>query len=190
MGRRFEELEEVYNTLTAINFNFDTLPATNKYRKYKEWKLDPDLRKRADGIVPSSGRKTNVGLAAFGLSSTDSNDHVLVKIGSRALAKLNELTDKGKFNLVTTAIPASYSPMSGLVPAKAILAARSAGVAETSKITGQRYKSSSGVSYTIPFGKGAGAAASEIEAQEAILKTTTLIDAFVISFTPEKLRRN
>jgi hypothetical protein len=41
MGKRFNNLEDTYNTLVAANFNFDTLPATNKYRKYAEWKQDP-----------------------------------------------------------------------------------------------------------------------------------------------------
>ncbi len=189
MAKRFEELEKVYNTLLAIDFDFNTLPANNEYRKYAEWKQDPDKRKR-DNSPPASGRKSNVGIKAFGLNDTGDADHTLVKIGSRALGQLNALADGSVFNVVTTSIPDSYVPRAGFEPAKAVLGRANGTGTPKSKITGIEYKKTISTSYTIPFGKGAaGDDAFEFGVQNTILTTTSILQDYVVSFKPEKLGR-
>ncbi len=169
MARRFEELEKVYNTFLAINFEFNTLPANNPYRKYAEWKQNPDQRRRQNS-PPASGRRSLVGIKAFGLNDTGDADHTLVKIGSRALGQLNALADNSVFGVVTNSIPGSYISRPGFQPAKAVLGRASGTGTPTSRITGIQYKKTISTSYTIPFGKGAaGDTAFEFGVQNAIL---------------------
>lgn len=189
MARRFEELKEVYNTLTAINFDFNQLPATNKYRKYKEWSQDPDLRKRS-GTVPASGKKARVGIKAFGLAEGTNDDHTLIKVGGRALGQLQTLGKQSLFGIVDTSVPATYVARPGFIPAKAILGRNNGTGTPTSKITGIEYKRTVSTSYTIPFGKGSTVAtAHEFAQQEAILADSAIAADYVVSFTPEKLGR-
>ncbi len=189
MGKRFSDLEKVYNTLTAINFDFSQLPVTNEYRKYKEWKQDPDLRKPRTA-PPASGRKSNIGLKSFGLDGTGDADHTLVKIGSRALAQYNSIGDNSVFGLTVSNVPATYVRRAGFIPAKAILGRRNGTGTPTSRATGKQYKQVVSESFTIPFGKtGSGDTTFEFGAQNAILATASLANDYVISFTPEKVSR-
>lgn len=189
MARRFEELNEVYNTLTAINFDFNQLPTNNKYRKFKEWKQDPELRKR-QGTIPASGRKSPVGIQVFGLNSDTNGDHTIVKVGSRALQQLSALGKASLFGVVTDSIPDTYVARPGLIPAKAILGRADGTGSPPSKITGIEYKRRVSTTYTIPFGKGSSADLGfEFAQQNAILADTAIIADYVVSFTPEKLGR-
>lgn len=190
MGRRFEELEDVYNTLSAIEFNFDSLPANNKYRKYKEWKQDPELRKLPAGSRTDSGAKQPVGLLAFGLPSLDDADHVLVRVGQRAFNQITAIPNNALLNLTTSAIPDSYIRLGGFVPAKAIFGLRGGTATPTSKITGQEYKQTIQRSYTVPFGKGTGAGKEhEFDVQNAIIGDAGISADYVVTFTPEKITR-
>jgi hypothetical protein len=187
MGKRFEALEDVYNTLVAANFNFESLPATNKYRKYSEWKQNPELR--VIGNSTDSGRKSLVSLKAFGLDDGGgTEDVVLVKVGSRALAEFNAISSKAKFNL--TVDNPTGQKKAGYTPAVAVLSKVGAASTETSKITGQRYKSATTGTYTVPFGKGATAATStEFGVQDALLADSTIAASYTLTFKPERLRR-
>ncbi|MGB5768947.1 MAG: hypothetical protein WBM32_03620 [Crocosphaera sp.] len=190
MGRRFEELNEVYNTLTAINFDFSTLPATNKYRSYSEWVRDPELRKLPASSRTDSGRKSQVGLLAFGYPSLNNDDHVLVKVGQRAFEHIGTISSNALFNLTLTSIPDTYSPMPGFVPAKVVLGLRGAATTPRSQITGQEYKKTIQRTYTIPIGKGTGAGQeTEFDVQDAILADPTISELYSITFKPEKLSR-
>ena len=189
MGQRFSDLEDVYNTLTAIDFDFNQLPATNKYRKYKEWKQDPNEHKPRTA-PPASGKKQNVGVMAFGLDGAGDANHTLVKMGSRAKAQYDAISGNAVFNLnVTDPVPATYVQRAGFIPAKAILGRSNGSGSETSRATGLQYKQVVTGSYTIPFGAGSGAAAYEFGAQNAILATAGITNDYVVSFTPEKISR-
>ncbi|MDJ0660555.1 MAG: hypothetical protein QNJ42_13865 [Crocosphaera sp.] len=189
MGQRFEELKDVYNTLVAINFDFNQLPATNKYRKFKEWTQDPDLRKRTNA-PPASGKKARVGIKAFGLAEGTNDDHTLIKVGSRALGQLQTLGKQSLFGVTDSSVPATYIARPGFVPAKAILGRNNGTGTPTSKITGIEYKRTVSSTYTIPFGKGSTAAlAHEFAQQDAILADAAITSDYVVSFTPEKLGR-
>ena len=194
MAKRFNNLEDVYNTLLAAGFDFNTLSSTNKYRIFKEWKQDPDKRKRADGSVPASGRKQAIGLLAFGLDDGGGDDDKLViQLGKRAFDYWNGLTGKTVFGLVPTPGD-TYKKLTGYTPAKAILGKyigtnTTSGTTPKSKITGREYKKTIDDSYTIPFGKGTTATAREIDRQDEILANTSLNTAHSITFTPEKLSR-
>ena len=189
MGQRFSDLEDVYNTLTAIDFDFNQLPATNKYRKYKEWKQVPNERKPRTA-PPASGKKQNVGVMAFGLDSAGDANHTLVKMGSRAKAQYDAISGNAVFNLnVTDPVPATYVQRAGFIPAKAILGRSNGSGSQTSRATGLQYKQVVTGSYTIPFGAGSGAAAYEFGAQNAILATAGITNDYVVSFTPEKISR-
>ena len=189
MGQRFYDFEVVYNTLTAIDFDFNQLPATNKYRKYKEWKQDPNQRKPRTA-PPASGKKQNVGVMAFGLDGTGDANHTLVKMGSRAKAQYDSISDNTVFNLnVAEPVPSTYIRRAGFIPAKAILGRANGSGTVTSRATGIQYKKAVSGSFTIPFGAGSGAAAFEFGAQNAILAATGVTNDYVVSFTPEKISR-
>ena len=190
MSKRFEELEAVYNTLTAINFDFNQLPATNKYLKYKEWKQDPDKRKRPSTSIRDTGRKAFVGLKAFGLNGTGDADNVKVKLGQRVRDYIASLSGAPQTNLelVTSGDLSSYAYMNGFRPAKVVAALRSSSASTpTSEITGEQYKKRTGQSYTIPFGKGAAPNDTEFAQQERLIAA---YDAtHVVTFLPESLGR-
>lgn len=189
MGKRYSDLEKAYNTLSSINFDFDQFPVDNEYRKYKEWKQTPSLRKPRTA-PPASGRKSNIGLSAFGLDDTGNADHTLVKIGSRALAQYNSIGDNAVFGLTVSSVPATYVRRAGFIPAKVILGRRNGTGTPTSRATGKQYKKVVSESFTIPFGKtGSGETTFEFGAQNEILRTAALANDYVISFTPEKVSR-
>lgn len=187
MPKRFDELQGVVNELLAAKFDFNTLPVTSKYRKFKDWIADPKKRERADGSVPASGKKVNIGIVAFGLPATGDANKVSVKIGTRAKTFADGLD--GKALLGHNEIAAAFDPLPGFVPAKAILGTKTAGVREASEITGQKYTKSISTSHTIPYGVN-GTNTTEFVAQESLLTSATLSAAYSITFTPEKLRRN
>jgi hypothetical protein len=184
MGQRFNNLDDVYNTLVGANFNFDQLPSNNKYRKYKEWKINPELRKLGDGVMPNTGDRTAYGIRPFGVLFDDANK-TRIKISGRVHSAIATLGGVALFNLTATP-DASFEGLPGYVPAKAILAAKTASTSNTSKITGRKYKSRSGESYTVPFGKSA-ATDNEFDLQDDIIAIKG--STHVITFTPERLRR-
>jgi len=184
MGSRFNNLDDVYNTLVGASFNFDQLPANNKYRKYKEWKINPELRKLGDGVMPNTGDRTAYGIRPFGMLFDDANK-TRIKLSGRVHGAIATLGGVALFNL--TANPdGAFEGMPGYVPAKAILATKTASISSTSKITGRRYKSRSGESYTVPFGRS-DTNDTEFDLQDEILATKG--STHVITFTPERLRR-
>lgn len=181
---RLKKLRDIINELKAANFDLAQLPVNNDLRKYDEWLSDPTKRERTG--VPDSGKKSKIGIQAFGFPDTD--DKVVVKIGSRAKTEAAALsTDKALLGHTDTLT--GYSPIPGFSPAKVVLAKKIATVSvPASKITGNKYKKSTGASYTMPFGKN-GANTTEFKAQEAILASESISAAYSITFTPEKVRR-
>lgn len=190
MAGKFNNLEDVRNTFLAANFDFNTLPANNKYRKYKEFKEDPDKRKLPDGAVPTRPRDVPYALSPFGLDfATDNDVRIMVSgrvnpvlgasLGGVALYNLTASPDDGVLKRV------------GFVPSKAIITVRlstpTTVAASENRITGRAYKTRSGDSYTVPFG-AASATDREFEVQNEIV--TALTAGNYITFTPEKLKRS
>lgn len=186
MGRRFSDLDSVYNRLLATNYDFNQLPATDELRKYKEWKQDPEKRKLPEGSVPNKGRMVKVGVEAFGLPTTGNTNKVKVKISNRAKTQYDSLPSAIKTEIVLSTNLNDYSTIGGFRPARVIIAARKAATSQTSKITGNRYKDSTGASYTIPFGRKT-ATQTEFEAQDAIIAAADA--THVVTFTPESYYR-
>ena len=103
--------------------------------------------------------------------------------------KLGDLGGATLYNLLTTP-PDTAQLIGGFSPAKAILSQR-LGTARTvsassNRITGRAYKTSSGPSYTIPFGRQ-GASSFEFAAQSSIASSQQA--NYIATFTPERLRQ-
>ncbi|MCZ8247433.1 MAG: hypothetical protein ACK5U2_08280 [Microcystis sp.] len=186
MSRRFNNLEDVVNTFTEEQLL--ALPANNKYRKYLEWKRDPEKRRLPETSVPTKGRAREVALSPFG-QPFDVDKRVIVKMTTRAFDKLADLGGASLYNVVTI-LPDTARPMGGFLPAKAILSQRLAAPrtvsASSNRITGRSYKTSSGPSYTIPFGR-LSASSFEFAAQSSIALSQEV--NYIITFTPERLRQ-
>lgn len=192
MGQRFGDLRRVYLSLKSANFDFSTLPVNNRYRKYAEYVEDVDgERPESYGPVPEQGRRKKVGIKAFGLDDGGAaEDKILVKMSGRAYTQFSGISAKAKFN-VDEAPDNTYQDLSGFTPAKAHVVTIAAATTKRSEITGIRYKSRSGNSITVPYGKGTTAVLSrDIEVQENILADATIISTYMISFTPERISRN
>jgi hypothetical protein len=185
MSRRFNNLEDVVNTFTEAQIN--ALPANNKYRKYNEWKRDPDKRKLPEGSAPDRGRNERMALSPFGLPF-GADDRVIVNVSKRSKDSLEAMGGAILYNLLTT-VPAGSAKLAGFVPAKAILARRLAAPravsATRNRITGRAYKTNTGASYTMPFGRETGTS-TEFEVQSEIIAAQQ--ENHVITFTPERRR--
>lgn len=184
MGKRFNNLEDVVNTFTQAQI--EALPATNKYRKYYEWKRDPEKRKLPSTSISDRGRSRVVSLSPFG-KPFDADNKVIVAVSGRSYDKLTDLGGATLFNLQTTPT-ATASKLAGFIPAKAILSQRLATsttvTAASNRITGRAYKTSAGKSYTIPFGRASGTSI-EFEIQNDIMLGKQ--SDYIITFTPERL---
>ncbi len=139
MGKRFSQLEDVYNNLVAINFDFNTLPANNKYRKYAEWKQDPDKRTLPAGSAQDTGARVGAGIKPFGLT-VDPDNEFNVGMSGRVNTELGSLGGATLYGLEVANL-AGYTKRPGFTPAKTILAvkrATSVAVPGTqNRITGQ-----------------------------------------------------
>lgn len=186
--RRFSNLEDVYNTLLAAGFDFNTLPANNKYRKYAEWKQDPEQRELPPGSAQETGARVRAGVQPFGLA-IDPDNEFDVGISGRVNTEISGLGGAALYGLEIADLT-GYTRRPGFVPAKAILAARlatSRAVPGTqNRITGQPYKRRTGETYTIPFGRKT-ATSTEFETQDEIITDRAATHA--LTFTPEKLSR-
>lgn len=188
MAKRFNNLEDVYNTLLAADsFSWDSLPATNKYRKYKEWKQDPEKRKLPDASKQSTGPRQQIGLYAFGLDFADANK-IKTPISGRVKTWLDSQTGiKDACNFLAGDI-SGLNKNTALQPAKAHLAIKRGSpqsvTAAENKITGRAYKRNTGETYTVPFGPGA-AGDREFAVQGEILAAASSLA--VVSFTPERI---
>lgn len=186
MSRRFNNLEDVVNTFTEAQLL--ALPTNNKYRKYYEWKRDPEKRKLSEGSVPTKGRQREVALSPFG-EAYDADKRAIVKMTTRSFDKLSDLGGATLYNVITTP-PDTAQVIGRFSPAKAILSQR-LGTARTvsassNKITGRSYKTSSGPSYTIPFGRQS-ASSVEFAIQGSIASSQQA--NYIVTFLPERLRQ-
>lgn len=188
MGKRFNNLEDVYNNLVAIKFDFNTLPANNKYRKYAEWKQNPDQRKLPEGSSQDTGARKPAGVKPFGLPVDPQNQYD-VGISGRTFGLLQDLGGAAAYGLEITDLT-GYTKRPGFRPAKAILAVKRATSlavpASNNRITGQPYKRRTGETYTVPFGRKTGTP-EEISVQEEIIDGIGATHA--VTFVPEKLSR-
>jgi hypothetical protein len=185
MVKRFNNLEDVYNTLVATNFDFNSLPSNNKYRKYKEWKQNPDQRKLPEGSAQNTGTRVAIALQPFGLEF-DAASRVKLKMSGRVHSSLSSLGNAALYNHLAGDISAIQSN-TGFVPAKAVLATKTGTrtvTASSNRITGRAYKTRTGETYTIPFGAGT-ATDREFAVQQEIL--TNRADTHVVTFVPERL---
>ena len=186
MARRFNNLEDVINTFSQAQI--EALPATNKYRKYYEWKRDPQKRKLPEASVPERKRSRSVAVSPFG-QTFDADKRVIVPVSGRSFDKLTDLGGATLFNLQTSP-SATSAKLGGFTPAKAILSQRLASSqtvsASSNRITGRAYKTSAGSSYTMPFGRSS-ANSVEFSVQNDIMlgKSTD----YIITFTPERLKQ-
>jgi hypothetical protein len=184
-----ENLEDVYNTLVAADFDFTTLPATNKFRVYYEYKTDPTKRALPAGSAQSTGTKAKVGVRPFGFAFDVSKFEV--KMSGRGFTIVNNDTDRTLYNLVTDAAALDdYTSRTGFIPAKAHIAVRlqtpTAVIATANRVSGRAYRKRVGESYAIPYGRSA-ATDEEIVIQEEILDAKSA--THTVTFTPERLRR-
>jgi hypothetical protein len=188
MGR-LDNLEDTYNELVAIGFDFATLPATSKYSKYYKWKTDPTVRQLGDGVMPSQGKKISLLLKPFGLEHSDDNN-VAVQVSGRAHTKISgNAAVYGALDTIygLKAIDADAVRASGFKPAKVIMAVLkttpTAVLGSANKITGRAYKKRTDASYTCPFGRVA-ATSTEFERESAILAQLEVTHS--VTFTPER----
>ncbi len=188
MAKRFNNLEDVYNTLEAADFNWDSFAATNKFRKYKEWKQDPDQRRLPAGSSQNTGTRVLVVIRPFGL---DYADDAKVKVGmsGRVNTAISGLGTAAIYRHQVDAI-ATVKSSPGFIPAKAHLALRLASsttvLGTSNRITGREYKKRVGESYVVPFGAGA-ATDREFDVQDVILSNRNA--THTVTFTPERLMR-
>lgn len=187
---RLSDLNDVYDTLVAINFDFNTLPATNKYRKFYEWKTDPEKRKLDPASIQLQGERVLVGIKSFGKPFTELG--YKVRYSGRADAAKTTVVNNGAVfghEIDESAIIAGFGAKGGFRPAKAIFANKLANPvavsAANNKITGRAYKRRTGETYTIPFGKTV-AEDSEFGRQDVILVGA---NNHTVTFTPERLLR-
>jgi hypothetical protein len=185
MGKRFNNLEDVVNTFTEAQLL--ALPTTNKFRKYYEWKRDPEKRKLPAGTVPIRGRNVKVALSPFGLPF-EADDRVTVSVSKRVSDAFAEVGGATLYNLLTT-VPITSTKLAGFIPARAIVAQRLANSISVpgtrNRITGRDYRTNAGRSYTVPFGRKS-ATTSEFEIQAEILQAREATN--IITFTPERRR--
>ena len=96
-----------------------------------------------------------------------------------------------KFGVLTT-LTAEYKKNGSFVPAKARIATIVAGTTETSKITGRKYKTKTGTSYTVPMGQTSGTLRYQ-QTLKAILTDGVFSGSsatHTVSFDPEEFRRD
>ena len=189
---RLNNLEDVYNTLVALDFDFTNLPDTSKYYKYYLYKTDPDVRALPDESHQLQGRRKLVGIRPFGETFSDSAKYI-VKISGRAFTEVDTGTGYGGTSSiygVETTVD-DYTKRAGFLPAKAVFAKRLATpesvTAAENRLTGRAYKRNTGETFTFPFGRVA-AGDEELEKQEVII--TQVQDTHVVSFKPERVKRN
>jgi len=180
---RLGKLKSILAELKKAGFDPQTLPTTSSLNKLDDWLSNPENRKRADGSVPNSGKKVKIGIKAFGYK--DADDDVIVTIGARSNTTASGLASKALLGHVSVT---DQKMVSGFIPAKVILGTKVAATTKTSEITAQKYKSSTGTTYTIPFGKN-GTNTEELTAQDAIIGDSAITTIYSVTFTPEKLRR-
>lgn len=153
MGTRFNRLEFARQAFINAGIQPSTLPAGNKIRSYDAWRNDPDNRELPDNTQPLRGTSDTASVAPFSFPD-GINNRILVDISGRILQSLGVLTNLDGFNLITTNPQGIQRP--SFVPATAVLAVKrqtGAVTTETSRITGRRYRRTTGTSFTIPFGK-------------------------------------
>ena len=166
------------------------MPTNNKYRKFYEWKTNPELREIPDSSTRDRGSDGIVGVKPFGFPTAATNQFK-VRMSGVALTDLKgQSGDFGELDVYgLTEVVDSYFERASFVPAK-VIAGRKLETSQittpTSNITGKKYKKKIGRVVTIPFGKVADTD-TEFERQGAILEQ--IQDNFSVTFKPERQKR-
>lgn len=190
---RLNNLEDVYNELVRVDFNFESLPVNSKYRQYYKYKTDPEVRALPEGSAQVQGKRQRVGVKPFGLTAGPGNQR-RVGVSKRSLDKVvgasNDFGSLSNVYGVVTDDLLGYTSQSGFVPAKVVFAEVLSNPQtvpkEKNRITGRAYKKRTGETYTLPFGRPDDNAA-ELERQESI--ATQVAEKYAVTFKPERLRR-
>lgn len=191
---RLSNLEDVYNELVRVDFNFDQLPENSKYKQYYKYKTDPDVRALPEGSAQEQGIRQKVGISPFGLLLLK-EEAFIVGVSDRSLKKVGGSgTDFGSLDTVygikDTILP-THRKQSGFIPAKVVFAEKLATPQAVSKdknrITGRAYKRRTGETFTLPFGR-TGDTSTEFGRQGSII--TQVEEKYAVTFKPERLKRN
>lgn len=186
---RLSNLEDAYNELVRINFDFSQFPNTSKYYKYYLWKTDPEQRELPEGSAQNQGTKKKVGLQPFGRPIDTSK--TVVRMSGRAFTAVGTLPENARTSLGhETTDFTGYRTDGSYKPAKVILANKLTNPVAVPKadnrITGRAYKKRTGETFTVPFGRIA-AVDTEFDAQDVIIQAVA--DNYAATFVPEKLIR-
>ena len=187
--KRFSDLERVYTALKLGKVDPSTLPQNLDFVKYAKWREGDGPERNI--VRPPLNGEVEVGVNAFGYPFNNDKGKIKISISGRSNAFLNGFGPKTKFGVINTGLN-DYQRVSSFVSAKARIATIVAGTTETSKITGRKYKTKTGTSYTVPMGR----TDSTKQYQEQI--NEILADAVfsgssathTVSFDPEEFRRD
>lgn len=181
--RRFRDLEDVYDTLVSGGFNIESLPANNKYRRYYEYKTDPERQERGEMPATSRpGQYVNVYVRPFGFGAADNTAYVF-GASERAMNRVGAVGNLGSF--VKREAPTNVLRNAQIDPAKVILMDKQGGTRVRSEITGQYYRRRTGASFTVPFGRNT-ATDTEFGTQDAILANEAISGGYQVTFKPER----
>jgi hypothetical protein len=188
MGKRFSRYAFA---LKAIKVGTSDAPATadtdSPLGKYQKWrKGDVTLEyPRADESLQKA--MIPVAIRPFGLPFNDTT-FARVTISKRTSDNSTANDVEAKCNIVTDATKIPDNKMIGFLPARATVRKLVAGdgTAETSKITGVKYKKKTSASYTLPYGQKT-AATTESEIRKDIFEVVKGDATLKVSFTSEKL---
>lgn len=187
MARRFSRLDYALALLrnpTATSTPAPEPPAGSALHNYYEYatRAKKITINRSSDSLPET--YVDVTLQPFGLPVNVANEYKvdisqrvadnLANVGNAALYHHKAVTETHKYRL-------------GFIPAKAIVNnVGTTTTTPTSQITGLRYKTKGGKSYTIPFGAATATEAFEVVVQSAIAAgIAALADKHTVSFTPE-----
>ena len=182
--KRFSDLERIYDALNQANANLSTLPQNLDFVKYAKWKQGDGPERTI--TRPNLGDKAMVGIQAFGIDRLEETSKMLVRSNARATGKLNSLSAKTLYG--HAADTTGYTKNSSFVPAIMRVATIVSATSETSAITGRKYKTKQGQTYSIPFGQ----TATVEHFKEAVDGILASADAETHSFSasPEQWRRD
>lgn len=187
--RRFSDLERVYTALKLGKVDPSTLPQNLDFVKYAKWR---EGNGEARNIVrPDLKGEVEVGVNAFGYSFGDAKGKIKISLSGRSNSFLNGFAPNAKFGVINTALD-TYNRVSSFVPAKARIATIVPAKNPSSKITGRKYKTKVGASYTVPMGRTTGTKQYQEQVNE-ILSDPVFVGSnatHTVSFDPEEFRRD
>ncbi len=183
-GKRFKTLDAIRDALMQGNVDPNTLPSNLDYVHYMKYR-NGDIPERTI-TRPSLGNDVPVGVIAFGLDDTDPLAKIQVPWNERAQTFYNGLGNNNLFGLELATLT-DYNENISFVPAKVRIQAKGNGVADSSDLTGRRYKKNNNPSYTIPLGQTG--TVKHFQAAVQGLLDSSIGAGYHISVDPEEWRR-